>query len=158
MSGWQQDPEPRQWQQPSIDYGPRYATAPPQPAAPPRRKPSALRGCATLIVAAGVLAVIIAVATSGHGGSSSSWKATTGGTAVINPGDVAVTVHVTNTGKSAATPTCTVQVSDPAGSYTGIDQGTLSSPVQPGQTVTYVDNVSVSNNGAQYVTDATVSC
>ena len=184
MSGnYPQDPRRQQWQPPQWDpeahdrtrqpqqyqqgyqFPPpqqQYAPQPPQPPAAQPQQPAAKRkgrplvGCLTLIVAAAIIAVIIAVATSGSG--PSPWKATVGDSVVINPADLAVTVHVTNTGSTAATPTCTVQASDPSGTYTGFDQGTLTSPVQAGQTTTYVDNVTITHEGAQYVTSVTVSC
>jgi hypothetical protein len=104
---------------------------------------------------AAVIGIVIAVATSGGGGS---FKATVGDFTVINPADLAVAVHVTNTGTTAATPTCTIEASDPSGAYTGFDEGTLTSPVQPGATTTYVDNVTVTHQGAQYVTQVSVTC
>lgn len=166
----QYPPQPPPWEQPGYGqplYQPPAAAyarvQPPSPpqSAPPAQKPGSksrpLRGCLTLVAVAGVVVVIIVVAT-GAGGSGASWKATVGGTAVINPADLAVTVHVTNTGKTAGTPTCKVQANDPSYAYTGFDEGTLTNPVQPGQTVTYVDNVTITGQGAQYVTQATVSC
>ena len=143
------------YQQPQPQYPPQPPPASPAKA-PQRKRP--LRGCLTLIVVAVAIGIGISVATSGGGGSGASWKARTDGFIVINPGDIAVTLKITNTGKTAATPTCTVNASDPAGSYTGVFQGTLQNTVQPGRTTTTVANVSVSNNGAQYVTDVSVSC
>jgi len=160
-----------------YDQGQRYAapqrpapvpyppsrTAPPAPPArppaqqsPPRRKPSAARGF--IILAVILAAIVIAVIELTGGGSGGSFKATVAGYTVINPADLSVAVHVTNTGSSAATPTCTVKANDPSYAYTGFDEGTLTSPVPAGQTVTYVDNVTITGQGAQYVTQVTVSC
>ena len=154
--GYQQPP---QHQQPQPQYAPQ-PVAPPAPRQPApaaaKRKPSARRGCLALVMLAGVIGVIIAVATSGGGGGS--FKASVGGYTVINPADLAVVIHVTNTGKAAATPTCTISASDPSGAYTGFDEGTLTAPVPAGRTVTYVDNVTITGQGAQYVTSVTVSC
>lgn len=86
------------------------------------------------------------------------WKARVQDYAVINPADLAVTVRVTNTGGTAGTPDCTVQASDPSGAYTGIDAATLSSPVKAGAFAVYVDNVTITSQGAQYVTQVSVSC
>lgn len=121
------------------------------------RKGRPLAGCLTLIVIAAAIATGISIAVSGGGGPS-PYKAVVGDMTVINPADLAVTVHVTNTGKTAGTPTCTVSASDPSGTYTGFDVGTLTSPVAAGQTTTYVDNVTITHQGAAYVTSATVSC
>jgi hypothetical protein len=77
---------------------------------------------------------------------------------VINPAAVDVTLKVTNTGSSPATPMCTVDATDSSGAYSGVNAGSLSSAVQPGQTTTTVMEVTITNQGAQYVTSATVSC
>ena len=182
MSGWQPQqydpqahrqragsaPPPQQapWQQyQQAPQGQPQYTPPRQPpavrAAPvqrakPKKDRRGLIGCATFLVFALTIGVIYAV-TSG-GGSSGSFKATVENYAEIDPGDLAVTVQVTNTGKTAATPTCTVNAGDASGAYSGFDEETLTRPVQPGQTVTYVDNVTITGNGAQYVTQAGVSC
>lgn len=147
--------------QPQQHQPPRQActppAAPPQPAAsrPKKRKGSPLAGCLALTVLAAIVVVAIVVATSGGGGS---WKAVVRNYVVINPADLAVTVRVTNTGSSAETPTCTVDASDPSGAYSGIDQATLQGTVAPGATANYVDNVTITGQGAAYVTSVTVSC
>ena len=161
-------------QYPSNQYAPQYPPqyqsqphqpphqpyVPPPVAAPPAQKPekkgNALVGCLTLVILVVIVIGVIAVVTSGGGGDS--FKARVGSYTVINPADLAVAVHVTNTGKTAATPTCTVNAQDPSGAYSGVDAATLDSPVRPGQTVTYVDNVTITGQGASYVTQVTVSC
>ena len=90
--------------------------------------------------------------------SSGSFTAKVTGTTVINPATLAVTIQVTNTGTSAATPMCTVDATAPARAYTGVNAGSLSAPVQPGQTMTTVMDVVITGQGARYVTQATVSC
>lgn len=91
-------------------------------------------------------------------GGSDPFTATASDIMVVNPAAVDVTLKITNTGSSAATPTCTVEASDSSGAYSGVNAGSLGSPVQPGQTVTSVMEVTITNQGAQYVTSATVSC
>lgn len=76
---------------------------------------------------------------------------------VVNPATLSVTIHVTNTGDAAGTPTCTINVNDANSTYTGADLATLSS-VEPGKTVTTVDNVTITKQGAQYVTAGKIDC
>jgi len=125
---------------------------------PPKPKGSARTGCLILLGVAAVIAVIIIAIVTLTGGSGGSYKAAVENYTVINPADLAVAVRVTNTGSSAGTPTCTVNAADPSGAYSGFDEGTLTSPVAAGATVTYVDNVTITGQGAQYITQVTVSC
>lgn len=140
-----------------IGAQPRHAPRQPQSSRPPRRKIRKGRLVLSAIIAVALI-VAVSAALSGGGGASASWKARVTNYVVINPADLAVTVQVTDTGKAAGTPTCTVQASDAAYAYTGFDEGTLDRPVQPGATTTYVDNVTITHQGAQYVTQVTVSC
>ena len=155
----QPQPQPYQGQWPPPQQ-PQYPPPPPryqpprQP--PPRKRHRGLRIFALLSVLLAIVVIAVVIATSG--GSGGSFKAVVADYVVINPADLAVTIHVTNTGSSAATPTCTVDAQDPSGAYSGVDVGTLASPVAAGQTTTYVDNVTITHEGAQYVTQVTVSC
>ena len=138
----------------------RQAPAPPPPvpqARKPRRKLSwKAWGCLTVLAVLAALVIIIIVAV--VNGSRATFTAREDGITVVNPAAVDVTLKVTNTGTSPATPSCTVNASDSSGAYTGINEGTLSGPVQPGQTVTTVMEITITHQGAQYVTQATVSC
>jgi hypothetical protein len=142
---------PPGWQQPPPRYQP-----------PPRKRrkarwPRVLLALAVTAVAIIVIGTVIgAVFHVGSGGTT--YRAVVEHTAVINPADLAVTIQVTNTGRNAGSPDCTVQASDASDAYTGINEGTLSGKVQPGQTVTSVMNLIITHQGAQYVTSATVSC
>lgn len=157
---WQQSGQPRYRPPQPGDYPPFQPSyqLPPQ-AAPavkaPRRRRRPLLGCLAVIAAAAVAGIAISVATSGGG---TTWKAHVENSVVINPADLAVAVQVTNTGSTAGTPTCTVTAQDPSDAYGGFDEGTLTSPVQPGATTTYVDNVTISGQGARYVTQVSVTC
>jgi hypothetical protein len=162
---WQpgRGPQPPQgWQQHASQppCPPQVRTGQPQPpAAPPVKAPRRRRpvlGC--MVVAAVAVGAVIVIVAATSGGSGGSFKAAVENYTVINPADLAVAVHVTNTGSTAATPTCTVTAQDPSGAYSGFDEGTLTSPVQPGATTTYVDNVTISGQGAQYVTQVSVTC
>lgn len=126
---------------------------------PPTRKQRTI-GCITVLAFAILLVVVILVVAGGggSGGPKAAWKAHVQNHVVINPADLAVTVRVTNTGKAAGTPTCTVQAQDPSGAYTGVDVATLTKPIAAGAFGVYVDNVTITSQGAQYVTQVTVSC
>jgi hypothetical protein len=105
-----------------------------------------------------VLGVLAWFLVSVYGGSSGSFKARVAGTNVVNPATLAVTIQVTNTGSSAAAPDCTVDASDASGTYSGANEGTFSSAIAPGQTSTSVMEVTITGQGARYVTSATVTC
>jgi len=81
----------------------------------------------------------------------------TGSFNVVNPETLGVIFHVKNTGKVAGSPLCTIQVSDQNDTYSGSDALTLNK-IQPGQTVTSADNLTITKQGAQYVTGGTISC
>ncbi len=122
----------------------------PSPAA--RGKETALRRTTGLIASA-VTALVLAGC-----GPGTTYKATVTGTSVLNPADLGVTVQVTNTGQSAGTPTCQITAQDPSYAYTGFSQVTLKGTLQPGQTTHFADNVTITGQGAQYVTQAAVKC
>ncbi len=103
-------------------------------------------------------AFAIGGALTGPGAPSAKYTAHVQDQLVINPADLAVTIRVTNSGKAAGTPECTVQASDPGGAYTGTDVGTLNSPIKAGAFAVYVDNVTITGQGAGYVTQVSVSC
>lgn len=147
-------PPPFQYQ-PYQPPAPAPVLAPQRRRATPRRKVRKGRLFAVLVVLG---LVIWGISSLVGGGSGATWKATVENYQVTNPADLGVTVQVTNTGSKAAKPTCMVRAEDPSGAYSGFDEGTLTSPVQPGRTATYVDNVTITHQGARYVTQVTVSC
>ena len=112
----------------------------------------------TLIIFLGIpIAIGLWVGLSGN--SKSSYKGTvdTGSFQVINPATLAVAFHVTNNGSKAGAPYCTLNVGDVNDTYTGTDAFTMKT-IQPGQTVTSVDDLTITHQGAQYVTQGTISC
>jgi hypothetical protein len=117
-------------------------------------------GCALAAVAAVVAGIALAV----HFGakekaqSAAQYKAAVVRYSVVNPADLSVYFSVTNTGKTAGEPQCTVNASDPSGAYSGFGAGTLASPVQPGRTEDSIMDVTITSQGAQYVTSVTVTC
>jgi len=107
-----------------------------------------------------LIIIVIAIAGASHGsGKSAKYSATidTNSFNVVNPATLAVTFHVTNNGTAAGEPQCTIDVNDANSTYTGADLVTLKS-VAPGQTVTSVDNITVTKQGAQYVTAGKIDC
>jgi len=123
-----------------------------------RKRRRTINRISLLVIAACVLVIGVTLIGSALGGSKPAWKARVQDYVVINPADLAVTVRVTNTGKAAGTPTCTVQAQDAAAAYTGFDTATLKGAIQPGSFAVYVDNVTITHQGAKYVTQVTVSC
>lgn len=115
-----------------------------------------LIGCVTLVVIG--LLVWGGCSVFSGGGSHTTYTAQATGQTVINPADLAVSVRVTNTGKNAATPECTIEASDPSGTYTGIDVATLKDKVAAGATTNFADNLTIKKQGARYVTDVKVTC
>jgi hypothetical protein len=77
---------------------------------------------------------------------------------VINPATVNVVFDITNANDSAKTPTCSVSVSDPGSAYTGFALPDFTIPLAAGQTQTNNINITVTNQGAQYVTEGSVTC
>ncbi len=104
------------------------------------------------------IALAAVAALSLTGCSSASYKAKVTAYNEINPADLDVTVKVTNTGSKAGAPYCTVSAQDGSGAYHGFNAGTLSSSVAPGTTETFVLPITITSQGAQYVTQATASC
>jgi hypothetical protein len=152
-------------------YG-HYGTAPrqaPQQPLPPRSAPRAKApapkkemsrkarlGCLTAFLAAAGIIVLVFILMSG--GPSASYRARVTGWTVVDPADISVSFRVTNTGKAAGAPDCTVQASSPTGSYSGINEGTLSGQIAPGSSAVTAMPVTITGQGARYVTQVTVSC
>lgn len=72
-------------------------------------------------------------------------------TTVINPATLSVAFHVKNVGDDTGTPYCTLMVGDDNYTYSGSDAFALKK-LNPGQTVTSTDNLTITKQGAQYVT------
>lgn len=91
---------------------------------------------------------------------SAKYSATTGDNAISVMSDttVGVSFHVKNIGSKAGSPTCTVNVNDPSYKYTGFSEAQLKSDLQPGDTATSAIEITVTHQGAQYITQAKVSC
>jgi len=159
---------------PGAPYWPERDQFTAPPAAPPPAAPSPRpaahaapkadgrpRGCARIGCAAIVLVVLGGIgwfAWSVYGNVGGSFKATVTGYTAVDPAELSVGLRVTNTGKTPAVPTCTVDASSPNGAYSGVDAASLTEALQPGQTVATAIPVTITGQGAEYVTSVTVSC
>ncbi len=76
---------------------------------------------------------------------------------VVSSSKLGVTFHVTNNGKSAATPTCQLQVTDPNTGDSGTDGFTMDK-INPGQTVTSADTLTITGNDASGISQGTITC
>jgi hypothetical protein len=124
-----------------------------------RSRTKAGTGCLVLIVAVVVTAGGAWAWNALTSGPGASYKATVTGRLVVNPATLDVTVRVINTGQGAGTPSCQINASDPSGSYSGADLVTLQGKLQPGQATNFDDpHITITNQGARYVTQVTVTC
>ena len=116
-------------------------------------------GCLTSIIIFILIVVIIVVA---GGSAGTSYKASfqAGGITAVNPAEAKVYITVVNTGKNSGTPTCTINLSSPGGAYTGFDGLTPVEAIPAGKQESYTDTITVTNQGAKYVTvgASTVTC
>lgn len=81
-----------------------------------------------------------------------------GSAQVVNPADLRLYGEVKNTGGKSGTPSCTIQAHDDSYSYHGTDIVTRTSPLNPGGVWDWKDDITITSQGAQYVTQIEVSC
>jgi hypothetical protein len=74
-----------------------------------------------------------------------------------NPASLQTTVLVQNIGTESGTWRCTIKASDPSGSYRGIDILESTAPLGAGESQLYVANLTITNEGASYVTEVTAT-
>jgi hypothetical protein len=142
-------------------WWPQPGTQGPQPQphpGRPRKRRSTRRQIFTiacvLVIAVAVISVVASLASSGGAKYSAHVVSYT----AVNPADLSVAIRVTNTGSETGTPTCTIDAEDPSYTYTGVDVATLQGTVAPGASAAFVDNLTITKQGASYVTQVTVSC
>lgn len=80
------------------------------------------------------------------------------GNSYADPTSRRVTFTVTNTGKAAGSPACTVDVSNESGAYNGYEYITWDTPLEPGERKYFEGLIIITNEGAAYATHAEVSC
>ena len=93
-----------------------------------------------------------------HHSGGGTYQASVMSYSATDPADLGVTIQVTNNGTQTGTPTCTINAQDPSGAYHGFDQVTLQGTLAAGATTHFADNVTITSQGASYVTQVTVSC
>ncbi|MEO6760905.1 MAG: hypothetical protein ABI220_00820 [Candidatus Saccharimonadales bacterium] len=138
---------------------------PPRPMSAHQRKSSGT-GTGVLVVIIGIIVIVVWFQHLGSGSSSgdnigstnTSYSAETSGTIVKNPADLEVFAKIKNTGDSSGTPSCTLQANDDSSTYTGVDVVTRTSPLQAGGEWDFRDDMTITHQGAQYVTSVNIDC
>lgn len=77
---------------------------------------------------------------------------------VINPATVQVKFEITNTGTDAGIPSCIVRVQDASRTYKGFDSPIFDYAIEPNSSITGAINLTVTKEGAYFVTEGEVSC
>jgi hypothetical protein len=77
---------------------------------------------------------------------------------VDNPATLSVGIRVRNVSDTAGTSTCTITARDSGYSYTGVDAVTLKEELQPNESALVKVPLTITNEGARYVTQAEVEC
>jgi Fe2+ transport system protein B len=77
---------------------------------------------------------------------------------VIDPATANVQFSITNDGTTAGIPNCSVEVHNAGYSYTGFDSPIISTPIAPGATLKGNMNITVTGQGASFITAGTVTC
>lgn len=115
------------------------------------------------VVGAGVvIVVLIAIAAgggnqdSGSDSASSSFSGRVLGYEPRNPAALAIELEVTNTGSATDRWECTVRAQDDSLTYKGFDIFSTDTPLAPGNSYTGVGTITITNEGAAYVTKAWV--
>ncbi len=114
-------------------------------------------GLLAVLIALVVIVVIVVVLIAVNGGTNVSYRASIVSLQPINAAEVSVSVQVVNAGSDSGTPACTVHVSSPGGAYTGDSVLTAQQPLPRGAQTTLQGTMTVTNQGARYVTSAASS-
>ena len=77
---------------------------------------------------------------------------------VINLATVNVVFKISNTGTDPGTPNCMVRVQDASGTYRGYDSPIFDYPIEPNSSITGNINLTVTKEGALFVTEGEVTC
>lgn len=77
---------------------------------------------------------------------------------VINPATVKVKFEITNSGTDAGIPSCIVRVYDSSRTYNGFDSPIFDYAIEPNSSITGALNLTVTKEGALFVTQGEVSC
>jgi hypothetical protein len=78
--------------------------------------------------------------------------------AVINPATLTVVWSITNDGTQPVKPKCTIRMQDTSGTYKGFDIFEITNPIEPSQTKEAIGQLTITNEGADYVTEFSGEC
>ena len=81
-----------------------------------------------------------------------------GSVEVINPADLRVFVRAVNNSTVSGTPSCTIEAEDAGYNYHGVDVVTRTSALDPGGIWNFDDDLTITSQGAQYVTKVSINC
>ena len=124
---------------------PASQTAPPAQSAPPARR-RRRGGVLALLVTLVVLALIVVLVIALNGGTNVSYRAS-----------IASVQPLSSTEVSVSTPACTINLKSPNGAYTGEGVITASQSLAQGAQTTLRDTITVTHDGAHFVTAAASS-
>lgn len=79
-------------------------------------------------------------------------------TLVVNPADLRVFGEVKNTGAVDGKPSCSINARDASYTYSGVDVVSPNNPIKPGDSWDFAADVTVTKQGAQYVTVVEIAC
>lgn len=91
------------------------------------------------------------------GWGTGNWG-TGGSVQQIGPADLRVYFTVQNVGKGSGSPTCQVTAGNPSSPYYGFDTVYWNKPIPAGRQISDYYDITITNNGAQYVTQVSVKC
>lgn len=131
--------------------------APRQKAGPPGLRRRTSRRAGYLISGACAVSVT-ALALAGCGAQATTYKASVLNFDAVSPGQLNVAVKVTNTGKAAGTPTCTVSAAYQSGAHGGTNSGTLNSTLAPGKSSVFYVEVALPGTASSNITDVNATC
>jgi ABC-type glycerol-3-phosphate transport system substrate-binding protein len=97
-------------------------------------------------------------ATDAPAASKTSFTGTANTFRVVNPASVNVNFTITNEGSTAGIPNCKVKVQDESLTYSGYDYPIITTPIAPGETLSGNINLTITNEGANYITSGGVTC
>jgi hypothetical protein len=85
------------------------------------------------------------------------YPASVDGYAVVDPATIAVRFTVHNDGTQAVSPACTISLQNAGGSYHGFDVFYMN-PISAGGVTHGTGNITITSQGAQFVTQSSISC
>jgi hypothetical protein len=77
---------------------------------------------------------------------------------VQSSGSVVVSYTVSNSGKASGSPLCTINATGSKPAYVGVDEFLVPTSLAPGSALNSIAQISVSDSGARFITEASISC